>query len=160
MARIFISYRRRESSGHAERLYDRLSEHFGEDELVIDLALQPGEDLVDRVGESVGSCGALVAIIGPDWARVIDAQGERLLEQPNDFVRLEIEAALARPDVRLVPALVNGASMPIRRDLPHSLEGLLRRDAIELRDGRWAHDVGRLIRRLEEGSGPARPQKD
>jgi hypothetical protein len=159
MARTFISYRRQDSPGHAGRLYDSLSRHFGENQLVMDLKLEPGMDFVDRVDGVVGSCPALIAIIGPEWARSTDPRGERRLEHPDDFVRLEIEAALADPDVRLVPALVNGASMPARRHLPHSLAGLVGARAIELSDARWEHDVARLITTLDEVFASASARK-
>ena len=72
MPKVFISYRRQESSGHAGRLYDRLSGAFGGEEVFMDLALEPGSDFADRIHEAVGSCSALIAVIGPEWATITD----------------------------------------------------------------------------------------
>ena len=153
-ARIFISYRRRETAGHAGRLYDKLSEHFGADRVFMDLTMEPGVDFADTINEAVGECGALVALIGDEWTTVTDASGRRRIDDPADVHRLEIEAALDR-QVLLIPALVQDAEMPTVDDLPDALDPLVRRHAVELSDQRWDYDVNRLIgvleRALQEG---------
>jgi hypothetical protein len=153
-ARIFISYRRRETAGHAGRLYDKLSEHFGADRVFMDLTMEPGVDFADTINEAVGACGALVALIGDEWTTVTDASGRRRIDDPADVHRLEIEAALDR-QVLLIPALVQDAEMPTMDDLPDALDPLVRRHAVELSDQRWDYDVNRLIgvleRALQEG---------
>ena len=153
-ARIFISYRRRETAGHAGRLYDKLSEHFGADRVFMDLTMEPGVDFADTINEAVGACGALVALIGDEWTTVTDASGRRRIDDPADVHRLEIEAALDR-QVLLIPALVQDAEMPTVDDLPDALDPLVRRHAVELSDQRWDYDVNRLIgvleRALQEG---------
>ena len=89
MARIFISYRRDDSAGHAGRLYDRLSDHFGPDQVFMDVdTISPGRDFVDAVQNAVGDCDGLVAIIGREWLTISDAAGARRLEDPEDLVRL------------------------------------------------------------------------
>jgi TIR domain-containing protein len=147
-ARIFISYRRRETAGHAGRLYDGLSEHFGADRVFMDVTMEPGVDFADTINEAVGDCGALVALIGEDWLTVADAGGRRRIDDPADIHRMEIEAALDR-QVRLIPALVQDAEMPAPEDLPEALRPLVRRQAVELSDARWDYDVSRLIKVLE-----------
>jgi TIR domain len=147
-ARIFISYRRRETAGHAGRLYDSLSEHFGADRVFMDVTMEPGVDFADTIREAVGDCGALVALIGDEWLSVTDAQGRRRIDDPGDIHRMEIEAALDR-QVRLIPALVQDAEMPTAEQLPDALQGLVRRQAVELSDQRWDYDVGGLINVLE-----------
>jgi len=153
-ARIFISYRRRETAGHAGRLYDKLSEHFGADRVFMDLTMEPGVDFAETINEAVGECGALVALIGDEWTTVTDASGRRRIDDPADVHRLEIEAALDR-QVLLIPALVQDAEMPTVDDLPDALDPLVRRHAVELSDQRWDYDVNRLIgvleRALQEG---------
>ena len=95
MAGIFISYRRDDSAGHAGRLYDRLSDHFGPDQVFMDVdAIKPGQDFVDAVRQAVGGCDGLVAIIGREWLTISDATGARRLDDPEDLVRLEIATAL------------------------------------------------------------------
>jgi hypothetical protein len=159
-ARIFISYRRRETAGHAGRLYDKLSEHFGADRVFMDLTMEPGVDFADTIDEAVGECGALVALIGDEWLTVTDASGRRRIDDPADIHRMEIEAALDR-GVLLIPALVQDAEMPTADDLPDPLDPLVRLQAVELSDGRWDYDVGRLVavleRALHEAGGSGGP---
>ncbi|MDQ1560346.1 MAG: hypothetical protein QOD32_3406 [Pyrinomonadaceae bacterium] len=146
---IFISYRREDSSGHAGRLLDSLGAHFGEDQIFMDIDyLEPGEDFVQAIEDAVGSCEILIALIGRGWSTSRDETGRRL-DNPKDFVRLEIAAALTR-NIRVIPVLVQGAQMPHPQDLPEDLLPLSRRHALELSDLRWKHDVDRLIRSLEK----------
>lgn len=146
---VFISYRRDDSAGHAGRLFDRLSEHFGDRQIFMDIDhIEPGEDFVEVIEEGVGSCEVLITVIGRHW--LLGADGDtRRLDDPNDFVRLEVAAALRR-SIRVIPVLVQGAVMPKLQDLPDDLSLLARRQAIELSDQRWQHDIGRLINTLEK----------
>lgn len=144
---IFISYRRTDSAYPAGWLYDRLAEHFGRTQVFKDVdSLQPGDDFVEVITTAVASCVALIAVIGERWLTAADEHGRRRLDNPEDFVRVEIEAALAR-GVRVIPVLVNGASMPRSADLPSNLQPLARRQAIELSPYRF--DTGALIRVLD-----------
>ena len=152
--KVFISYRRRETSGHAGRLYDRLAAHFGADRVFMDLRMEPGVDFVKQIDEAVTSCEALLSLIGAQWLDMRDSHGRRRLDDPEDFARLEAEAALARADVRVIPVLVQDAKMPAAEELPESLAPLARRHAIELSDERWDYDVGRLIEVLDRTLGP------
>jgi len=148
-ANIFINYRREDSSGHAGRLFDALSGHFA-GRLFMDIdTLQPGVDFVDAIEQAVGSCEVLIVVIGREWLTIHDAAGHRRLDDPADFVRLELESALAR-NIRVIPVLVQDAPMPRAEELPPSLARLARRNAIELSDARWAHDVQRLSRTLQD----------
>jgi hypothetical protein len=144
-SRIFISYRRGDSSPQAGRLSDRLADEFGADRVFMDVdAIEPGADFVDYIEEAVGSCDVLVALIGGEWLESRDELGNRRLDDPEDFVRLEVAAGLER-DIRVVPVLVEGATMPRAHDLPEQLRLLARRNALEISDSRWRHDVGRLV---------------
>jgi hypothetical protein len=146
--RIFLSYRREDSTGYARALYERLSTHFGDEQIFMDLdRIEPGEDFVQAIEGAVGSCEILIALIGRSWLTSRDETGRRL-DDPNDFVRLEITAALAR-DVPVIPALVQGAQMPRLQDLPEVLRLLSRRQALDLSDQRWNHDVEKFISTLE-----------
>lgn len=146
-AGIFISYRREDSAGHAGRLYDRLSEHFGEDQVFMDLAIAPGAAFAQMIESAVASCGALIALIGDEWLDAQTASGERRLDDPRDFVRLEISSALER-GIPVIPVLVHGARMPRAEELPEPLAELSERNAIELSDARWNYDTGRLVKAL------------
>lgn len=144
---IFISYRRDDSSGHAGRLFDRLSEHFGDEQIFMDIdQIEPGQDFVQTIEEAVGSCEILLTVIGKHWLSSADGDLRRL-DNPHDFVRLEVAAALRR-NIRVIPVLVQGATMPRPEDLPDELSQLSRRHAIELSDQRWRHDITRLIATL------------
>jgi TonB family protein len=148
-SKIFISYRREDSAGHTGRLYDRLSAYFGEDQIFMDIEhIEAGEDFVQAIQEAVGECEILIAIIGRDWLNSGGAAGRRL-DNPNDFVRLEIATALER-GVRVIPVLVQDAKMPHPQELPENLLRLSHRNAIELSDTRWKHDVDQLIEAIEK----------
>ncbi|MBA3431031.1 MAG: PD40 domain-containing protein, partial [Actinobacteria bacterium] len=110
--------------------------------------IEPGVDFAEVLGAAVGSCEVLLAIIGDHWLTMEDDTGRRRLENPDDFVRLEIGAALDR-NVRVIPVLVQGAEMPAAKDLPAALAKLTRRNALELSDTRWGYDVGRLVGAVE-----------
>jgi hypothetical protein len=147
-ASIFISYRRRETAGYAGRLYDALVEHFGSERVFMDITMEPGVDFAATIQAAVGSCGVLVALIGEEWLTVVDAQGNRRIDDPADVHRMELQAALDR-GVRLIPALVQDAEMPTASELPEALRPLVGRQAFELSDGRWDYDIGRLVTVLE-----------
>ena len=157
MSRIFISYRREDSAGHAGRLFDRLEQRFGKSNVFMDVSgsIEPGIDFVDAIDRAVGSCDVLIVMIGKDWTACTDAAGQRRLDDPEDFIRLETVSALER-DIRVIPVLVQGAAMPLAEDLPDDLRPLARRQAIELSDTRWEFDVEKLVRGLERAlSGSA-----
>jgi hypothetical protein len=149
--RIFVSYRRRgEGAGYAGRLADRLVQEFGANQCFRDIDdIESGTDFVDAISRAVGSCEIFITVMGPDWLTATDAAGQRRLDNPHDFVRLEIEAALAR-NIRVVPVLVGGAIMPAAHQLPSAIEALSRRQAHELSDSRWDYDVGQLITLIEK----------
>jgi hypothetical protein len=145
---IFISYRRDDSSGYAGRLSDRLVEHFGRTRIFMDIdAIEPGEDFVTVIENAVGSCEILIAIIGRSWLST-SGTGTGRLDNPNDFVRLEISTALRR-NIRVIPVLVQHASMPKEKDLPEDMVNFTRRNAVELSDLRWQTDVDQLIAVME-----------
>ncbi|HET7112501.1 MAG TPA: TIR domain-containing protein, partial [Pyrinomonadaceae bacterium] len=143
---IFVSYRREDSAGHAGRLFDRLVEHFGRERIFMDIdTIEPGEDFVTVIDNAVSSCDVLIAIIGRNW---LTTSGTGRLDKPNDFVRIEIATALRR-DIRVIPVLVQRASIPKPQDLPEDLVKLTRRNAVELSDLRWQSDVEQLIAVME-----------
>ena len=142
--RIFISYRREETAYAAGWLFDRLAEHFGDAQVFKDVdSIELGDDFVQMITRAVGSCDVLLALIGDRWLTASDEDGQRRLDDPDDFVRLEIEAALTR-NVRVIPILVDGASMPRAGELPTSLAGLVRRQALELSPARFDFDTSRV----------------
>ena len=147
---VFISYRREDSGGFAGRIYDRLISRLGRDGVFFDVDnIPPGLDFVDVLSERVGKCDALVAVIGKAWNPVSDKDHRPRIDDPNDFVRVEIETALAR-GVRVIPVLVDGAAMPRAEDLPESLRKLTRRQGIEISHARFDSDAERLTEALSQ----------
>jgi len=159
MSRILISYRREDTAGHAGRLYDLLVERFGPDRIFMDVdTISPGDDFVEVIRSAVTSSDLLIALIGREWLIVKHPSGHRRLEDPDDFVALELATAL-EGGVRVVPVLIQGAAMPAAQDLPPRLRALARRNAVEISDTRFRRDAGALIdslRRILEGRGPRR----
>jgi hypothetical protein len=147
---VFISYRREDTRGFAGRIYDRLSDRLGSKNVFFDVDnIAPGLDFVEVLTERVAACDALVAVIGKDWLASADKTGHRRLDNAEDFVRVEIEAALKR-GVRVIPVLVEDAAMPQADELPESLRKLARRQGIAIDHARFNSDVERLIRVLSE----------
>jgi hypothetical protein len=147
---IFISYRREDASYPAGRLYDNLQSRFPQNEIFIDVdSIKPGIDFVKTIEERVGACDVLVAVIGKRWLSAADEEGRRRLDNPDDFVRVEVGTALKR-GVRVIPVLVEGASMPPVSQLPEDLKPLARRNALSVSHDRFRADSERLIDSVEE----------
>ena len=150
---IFISYRREDSGGYAGRIFDRLTTRLGHDNVFYDVdAIPPGRDFVEVLSERVGKCDVLLAVIGKHWISSLDAENRRRLDDPQDFVRIEIEAALKR-GIPVIPVLVDGAPMPRAEELPDSLKALVRRQAVEISHTRFDTDAERLTEALAEIEG-------
>jgi len=153
-ALIFISYRRGESAGYAGRLHESLERRLGDGHVFRDVdELEPGQDFVDAITARLRDCAACLVMIGQEWLLVTDRTDRRRLDQPNDYVRREIEAALGRSDLLVVPVLVEGTAMPSAEDLPDTIRALSRRHALSLRDETWDADVDRLVTTLEKKIG-------
>jgi formylglycine-generating enzyme required for sulfatase activity len=149
MARIFISYRRKESDIWVGRLADELRRHFPPDEIFQDVtSIDPGAPFKQVLKRALESAAAMLVVIGPQWLTATDRLGRRRLEQPGDWVRQEVAESLRRPGVRVFPLLVNGAEPPAEEDLPEPLKPLVERQAFELSVRHWVHDVAQLVHTL------------
>ena len=147
--RVFLSYRREDSAGHAGRLADHLLDRFGQGSVFVDVeSIEAGADFTAEIERAISSSEAVLVLIGPGWLDAKTTSGIRRLDEPADFVRREVEAALTS-QVRVVPVLVGGASMPPEAELPTSIAALARRNAVELLDRRWREDVDALVDVLE-----------
>ena len=175
MAKIFLSYRREDSRGVAGRIYDRLREPFGPDSVFFDVHSIPlGMDFQEYIESKLSDCDVFLAVIGPDWAGQIDTG--RRIDNPADWVRIEIEAAL-KQGLPVIPVLIDDTRMPSKADLPPSLVPLVRLNAVRVDQGQdFHHDVDLLIRGIvfhlrrvppaaptqdrprEAAAGPAVPQ--
>ena len=147
--KVFISYRRIDAAGHAGRVHDRLTKEFGANLLFMDVDGIPlGVNFVKALHDEVAKCGVLLAVIGPDWLNVRDKDGKRRLDNPNDFVRVEIAAALQR-DIPVIPILLEGTTVPSADQLPKDLQELSLRNGLDVRHASFHNDVDRLVQSLK-----------
>jgi hypothetical protein len=145
---VFISYRHDETGAHAGRLYDRLSDAFGERAVFMDVdSIGVGLDFTQVLDEALASCAVMLVLIGPGWVDTRDGQGNPRLHDPGDYVRREVQAGLQR-DIRVVPVLVRDAEIPPADALPEPLRPLATRHAFRLPDEAFRSQAQVLIDRL------------
>ena len=161
MPRVFISYRRTDSVTITGRIYDHLMRAFGDENVFKDVDDIPlGADFRATLDREVSGCDVLLAVVGQTWVSTLDPAGARRLENPDDFVRIEIAAGLRRDHVLVVPVLVNGAAMPSSIDLPPDLQELAYRNAAIIRDDPdFRRDMERLIAKIKEFAAQAVPSE-
>ena len=148
--RIFLSYRRSDCQPQANGLHDGLRFRLPSAHLFMDIeAIPPGVDFEEHIRAEIEVCDLVLVLIGDNWLDVMPETGRRRIDDPGDFVRLEIEAALKSPRCRVIPVLVEGAMMPRQSELPESIARLARINAIELSDQRWKSDLERLSKLIE-----------
>ncbi len=149
---IFISYRRDDSADTTGSIHDHLSERFTKEAVFRDVdSIDLGENYKSRVANVIDICSVLLAVIGDKWLNITDKTGSRRLDDPEDLVRFEIELALKRADILVIPVLVQGAEMPAKSDLPPPLAELHYHNAMHIRrDPDFRHDMERLIKYLEQ----------
>ncbi|MFD5178972.1 toll/interleukin-1 receptor domain-containing protein [Nocardia sp. NPDC058379] len=148
--RVFLSYRREDTQHVAGRLFDRLTDRLGADQVFMDIdSIEPGVDFTETVADAIGRCSVLLALVGKRWVSATDAEGRRRLDSPDDLVVAEIAAALAR-GIRVIPVLVDDAVMPRRAELPAAVEALAYRNAVRLRHESFRSDATILLDTLEK----------
>lgn len=149
--KIFINYRRGDDPGYTQALFQLLEVQFGRDQLFMDVEgyIKAGDDFVRELDTQVASCDVLLAIIGPRWMDARDEKGHHRLDDPDDFVRIEIVSALGQ-DKRVIPVLVNNACMPHAKDLPEPLRPLATRNAVRLTQERFSADCQGLIKDVRD----------
>jgi formylglycine-generating enzyme required for sulfatase activity len=155
--KIFINYRRDDSISTAGRLHDRLAQTFGRKNLFMDVDHIPaGVDFVDYLASQVAACDVFLSVIGPNWLDAKDDDGRRRFDNPDDFVTIEIAAALAR-NIRVIPVLVDGARAPKADKLPDSVKPIARRNAVEVRNTNFGRDADALVDKVREALESSRP---
>jgi len=153
-AKVFISYRRDDSAGHAGRIHDRLEREFGRDLLFMDTdAIPLGQNFAKAIDEQVSKCDVLLAVIGPGWLDSSDQDGNRRLTNPNDFVRIEIATALKR-GIPVIPILIEDTRIPAAQRLPDDLRELPLRNGLNVHHVSFHNDIDRLIRALKTKPRP------
>ena len=157
--RIFICYRRDDSAYPSQSIYDTLVSHFGKESVFFDVDTIPvGLDFHGFLNEAVVQCDVLLAVIGDHWLNMRDEKGQRRIDNPDDFVHIEIEAALSR-NIPVIPVLLGRAAVPKPQELPPTLKELSRRQATEVRHGRdFRSHLERLIRDIEQAFSVAKQQ--
>lgn len=145
---LFVSYRRDDAAAEASLIARFAKERIGEDSVFFDTSsISPGETWPVKLREKIQNANIVVAVIGPQWVRIADQWGKRRLDDPNDWVRKEIETAISS-GVKLLPVLVGTARMPPPEVLPESLQQITTKQAIELRRDYWDHDIQLLLAQL------------
>lgn len=152
MTSIFISYRRADSMAYTGRIYDRLVNAFGVRHVFKDVEdIPPGEDFRSVLDKALTVADVVLIVIGPQWLMITDDEGKRRLNDPTDFVRIEVETALKRNDVLVIPVLVNNAVMPSAEALPPALKDLAFRNSVVVRnDPDFNPDINHLITAIEK----------
>jgi hypothetical protein len=148
--KIFISYRREDSSGHAGRIRDQLVREFGRDLLFMDVDNIPlGKNFIRILREAVASCDVLLPIIGPNWLSARDEANNRRLDDRKDFVRIEIATALQRK-INVIPILLDNAKFPKAEQLPKDLKRLVQYNGLYVRHATFDSDMRKLIDGLKD----------
>ena len=149
MPGIFLSYRRADAAASAGRLFTSLSHYVGAEHIFRDVAsIEAGEDFEHAIRDAAEKAAVVLIVIGPRWLDLRAGDGTRRIDEPLDYVRREIELALAS-DALVIPVLVEGATVPSAESLPTTIRDLTKRNAVELSDKRWDVDVQDLLRQLE-----------
>lgn len=148
MPHIFISYRRSDSSAYAGRIFDRLKDRFDDQNVFRDLdTIPPGAEFAKIIAERISKCDVLIVIIGKNWLSAKNDEGRLRLNDPADFVRVEIASALKLGKL-VIPCLVEGVAIPKQKLLPRDIAPLAGRNAIEISETRFDYDVERLIKAI------------
>ena len=140
---VFISYRRKDAVANAGRLFDWLVRQFGRERIFLDTDIVYGEDFPRVLEERLAATDVVLAVIGPEWLTIADERGRRL-DQPDDYVRREIAAAI-KLGKRVIPVLVDGARMPRAEELPAPLEALASRNAATIDETKFDRDFDLLV---------------
>jgi len=148
-AGIFINYRRADNPAFAGRLFDRLSAVFGAKSIFMDVdSIDLGVDFVEIIERSLAQCKVMLVVIGGAWLDMRDSDGMRRLDDPHDFVRLEIEAALRR-NILVIPILIENTLMPRNWELPDDIAALVRRNGERISHAHFGRDCRDLIKALD-----------
>jgi hypothetical protein len=154
--KVFISYRRGDAAGFSHAIHSRLVEYLARDCVFMDVhGIEPGTDFVNRLDAALRQCDVMLVLIGERWAGGDGATRSRL-HDPDDWVRLEVRTAL-QCGMKVIPVLLDGASMPAEKSLPEDLRPLRRIQAFEVRNSRLDADMWDLMGAVMQSVGAAWP---
>ena len=146
---IFINYRKDDSSWNALALYNELQKYFSKDQIFKDFnTILPGDDFVISIENALRKCDVLIVVIGKGWLSLTGPDGKRRLDDPDDFVRLEIATALSR-NIQVIPVLFDDCPMPRNDELPADMKTLYRRQFVEIDSKRFDDDVRKLAEAIK-----------
>lgn len=146
---IFISYRRDDAAHVAGRMADALAARVGRERVFVDVdSVAPGEDFVRKIETTIRESDLFLAVIGSNWLSAQGPSGQRRIDGAGDFIRLEVKSALAS-GMRIIPVLVDGASMPRAEDLPEDVRPLVRHNAVFINHATFARDMNALLEQLD-----------
>jgi hypothetical protein len=146
MPGIFMSYRRKDTGGHAGHLKADLNSSYGRRSVFMDVdSIPAGKTYADPIEDALDSCKVALVLIGESWLAPIGSEQKRRIDDESDWVRREVAAALKRPDVAVVPVLVEGATMPSAAELPPDISELADIQACNLHNSQWSFDLERLL---------------
>lgn len=159
--KIFINYRREDAQHAAGRLYDAFEGEFSREQLFIDIDhIEEGSDFADVLQRQVAQCDVLLAVIGPHWASARDPKtNARRIDNANDFVRIEIEAARDR-DITIIPVLIDDTPMPPPEAFPESIRIVNRLQLARVRHEQFKEDARRIFPRVRKAFEEARLRRD
>ena len=147
---IFINYRRDDSAGAAGRIYDRLAQAFGKDNIFMDVDnISTAVNFVQQLERELTNCKVFLCVVGHNWLNAKGEDGHRRLDQPDDYVRTEIAASIKR-DITIIPILIDGARMPKPRELPDDIAPLAARQALDVNSVHFQRDVNELTQIIRE----------
>jgi hypothetical protein len=148
--KVFLSYRRDDSSGYTQRLHDELSRHYGPTAVFIDVhKIRPLDRFKDVIDHAIKETGILFVVMSKQWSSIANTQGSRRILDPDDIVCSEILGAFVN-SVPVLPVLVGGASMPLKTELPESIQALVDITAHVMSDVQWNRDFEELVRLIDQ----------
>lgn len=147
---FFISYRRSQNAWQARDIRRELARRYGDASVFMDTSsIEYGETFPDQIASAIRGCSVMLVLIGPHWLDPI--AGTRRIDDPNDWVRREIEAGLQRREAVVVPVLLDGAHAPADAELPESVKRLAVLHAVTITGDDLAADIDNLLGSVERG---------
>jgi len=151
---FFISYRRNQNAWQARDIRRELARRYGDSSVFMDTAsIAYGDAFPDRIATAIRGCSVMLVLIGPYWLQPVD--GARRIDDPDDWVRHEIEAGLQRQEAIVIPVLLDGATVPDSDELPESMKGLALRNAVTVTGDDLAADIDKIVKSIERVRGRA-----
>jgi hypothetical protein len=151
--KIFISYRREDTAANALGIGQYLENEFGRKNVFIDVDMRAGTKFPVVLEQRLAECKVMLVLIGPDWLNALDEKGGRRLDNPDDWVRLEISHALKR-NITVIPVRVGGTELPLKAALPDDIRGLLDHQAASVTIAGFRHDMAGMARDIRSVPSP------